>query len=266
MPATINTALIDYTFHANDILEVRYNPDLSLITRKIVRKMVEDRRHFLPPERSRYLLVHVLPSSSLAWHYLSDAIRLSGLKGIAVLSEDWAAGFEHTIAMIRNSGIPVGVFHGLEEAQSWLSALAMGRTPNRDDFEEYYNPLPPLRAKADTLPSKEFVTIDDVRAFIDKALSVDRNEKERSMLAAARRALLYVADMVDFSLTPIERDIIECLVSGMTTRSIAAYQKKSPRTVEIQKQILYRKVGVASAAELIKKINDLGLLKGPGLA
>lgn len=260
MPATINTALIDYTLHPNAILEIRYNRALSLITRGIVRKMVEDRSHFLPPERSRYLLVHVLPSSSLAWRHLSEAIRLSGIKGIAVLSEDWTTGFEHTIAMIRNSGIPVGVFHGLEDARSWLSALSTGRTPSRDDFEEYYSPLAPLRAKADASQPKEFVTIDQVRTLIDKALSVDRNEKERRMLTAARRALLYVADVADFSLTPIERDIIECMVSGMTTKSIAAYQKKSPRTVEIQKQILYRKVGVASGAELIKRIGELGLL------
>jgi DNA-binding CsgD family transcriptional regulator len=261
MPATINTALIDYTFHANAILEIRYNRDLSLITRKIVRKMMEDRRRFLPPDRSRYLLVHLredLASSSLAWRYLLDTDGLSGISGIAVVFKGWTAGLENMAAMIRNRGLPVGVFDGHEEARSWLSGMAMGGTPSRDDFEEYYSPVPPLRARADA--PKEFVTIDEVRAFIDKALSVDRNEKERRMLAAARRALLYVADIADFSLTPIERDIIECMVSGMTTKSIAAYQKKSPRTVEIQKQILYRKVGVASGAELIKRIGELGLL------
>ncbi len=60
-------------------------------------------------------------------------------------------------------------------------------------------------------------------------------------------------------LTPRERDVVDGLVRGLTSKEIARHLALSPRSVEDVRARLLRKNGVRNAAELIR------LLAGPGL-
>jgi RNA polymerase sigma factor (sigma-70 family) len=61
------------------------------------------------------------------------------------------------------------------------------------------------------------------------------------------------------SLTPREREVLECAAKGMHAKEIAAVLDISPRTVEVHKARLMAKLGVRNVAELVR----LALGAGP---
>jgi len=60
-------------------------------------------------------------------------------------------------------------------------------------------------------------------------------------------------------LSPREREVMDMLVGGGSTKTIAAALSLSPRTVEVHRGRVMRKLGVGSVAELVR----LALLGGP---
>ena len=57
-------------------------------------------------------------------------------------------------------------------------------------------------------------------------------------------------------LTPSERAVVELAVEGTSNAAIAAVRGVSPRTVDKQLESAYRKLGVASRAELAALITS----------
>ncbi|GMV17817.1 MAG: hypothetical protein HS104_26410 [Polyangiaceae bacterium] len=53
-------------------------------------------------------------------------------------------------------------------------------------------------------------------------------------------------------LTEAEREVVACVLEGATTAAIAARRRTSPRTVANQLQSIFRKLGIASRAELAR--------------
>jgi PAS domain S-box-containing protein len=56
------------------------------------------------------------------------------------------------------------------------------------------------------------------------------------------------------ALTPREREVTRYVVNGLTSRQIAQALAISPRTVEVHRSAIMRKLGVANTAELIAKV------------
>lgn len=55
-------------------------------------------------------------------------------------------------------------------------------------------------------------------------------------------------------LTASEREILRHVIQGLSTETIAGLRKRSYRTVANQLAAIYRKVGVASRAELVARL------------
>jgi two-component system, LuxR family, response regulator FixJ len=69
--------------------------------------------------------------------------------------------------------------------------------------------------------------------------------QQRSRLAA-RRAKRAIA-----TLSARERDVLDGLAQGRSNKGIARHLHLSPRTVEMHRARLHRKLGAASAAEIL---------------
>jgi DNA-binding CsgD family transcriptional regulator len=55
-------------------------------------------------------------------------------------------------------------------------------------------------------------------------------------------------------LTPREREVMELLVTGKTSKEIAAAMNVSVRTVEGHRRIVFSKMDVTSAAQLVRTV------------
>ncbi|HEX8667047.1 MAG TPA: LuxR C-terminal-related transcriptional regulator [Allosphingosinicella sp.] len=70
--------------------------------------------------------------------------------------------------------------------------------------------------------------------------------RELELRLAARRA----REVVD-TLTPRQREILECIMRGLSNKEIARVLDLSPRTIEMHRARLHRRLSAASLAELL---------------
>jgi two-component system response regulator FixJ len=85
---------------------------------------------------------------------------------------------------------------------------------------------------------------------IGEALEIDR----RTRASAAQRAA--VVDRIA-RLTPREREVMDLLALGKSSKEIAAPLKISVRTVEGHRRVVLRKMGVSSVAHLARVVTGL---------
>ena len=78
-----------------------------------------------------------------------------------------------------------------------------------------------------------------------QALELDRRQR---LSAAERSAAL---DRVS-RLTPREREVLQCVVSGMANKQIAAHLHLSEKTVEVHRGNVMRKTGAENVPELVR--------------
>jgi len=71
--------------------------------------------------------------------------------------------------------------------------------------------------------------------------------------ARRRREHLQTAGQLD-SLTPREREVLELLLVGLTSKRIAARLGVSPRTAEVHRARVMQKMGTNSVAELVTRV------------
>jgi two-component system, LuxR family, response regulator FixJ len=129
----------------------------------------------------------------------------------------------------RNVTLPIIVLTGYGSVSTSVRALKAGAI----DFLQ--KPGPPK------------VLLERVRA----AIEVDR----RARTATAGRAT--VLERLAH-LTPREREVMELLVAGKTSKEIASALRVSVRTVEGHRRIVLSKANVSSAAQLVRVVLGVG--------
>lgn len=134
----------------------------------------------------------------------------------------------------RGASIPILVLTGHGNVPTSVRALKGGAV----DFLQ--KPAPPK------------LLLERIRA----ALEIDRQARA----ASAERAV--VVDRLAH-LTPREREVLHLLVAGKTSKEIAAAMKVSVRTVEGHRRMVFSKMDVSSAAQLVATVlgsrpNDSG--------
>lgn len=95
--------------------------------------------------------------------------------------------------------------------------------------------------------------------YLRPALAVF-DELDTPLWSARARALLALADVGPGParlLTAAERRVAELAASGITTREVAGALFISPKTVEVHLTRIYRKLGVRTRAELVRRIDHL---------
>jgi FixJ family two-component response regulator len=126
----------------------------------------------------------------------------------------------------RNATLPIIVMTGYADAP-------IGSRPGRPSIS-CRKPLPPKK----------------LIAQIHNAIEIDR----RTRAAAAQRGI--VADRIA-QLTPRERQVMELLAVGHSSKEIATSLGSSVRTVEGHRRTVLRKMGVDSAVQLARAITGL---------
>ncbi|MCP4453240.1 MAG: response regulator transcription factor [Planctomycetes bacterium] len=126
---------------------------------------------------------------------------------------------------------------GLAKAQTpWLSVLMV------TGFGDV-----PLAVKALKMGASDFV---------EKPL------ERRSFLASVKTLLensSHLDALLGKTLTKAERRIVRFIVSGQSSKDIAAQLFRSTRTVELHRQHIMRKMGVKNVVELVQRVNAMGL-------
>jgi len=93
--------------------------------------------------------------------------------------------------------------------------------------------------------------------FVEKPLDRDKflQTVERLIERNARPAAF-----LEESLTRAERRVLYHVLDGRNNREIAAALHRSPRTIEVHRHHLMRKLGAANIIELLQRAADLGLI------
>jgi two-component system CheB/CheR fusion protein len=96
------------------------------------------------------------------------------------------------------------------------------------------------------------ISYDTFLAAIDRALEIDRGSADA--LARRRELAARVAE-----LTPRERQVMDLVVAGQSSKSIAQILKISQRTVENHRAAIMKRAGAASLSDLIRIVMQLQL-------
>ena len=148
-------------------------------------------------------------------------LRMPGTDGLAVIQH----------LKTRGSKLPIIVVTGHGDVPLAVRAMKVGAI---DFIEKPYSNQTMLDAVRDAL------------AWVEPATTSDAEASKASGLVAA--------------LTPREREVLQKLVAGRPNKVIAHELKISPRTVEIHRANLMRKMQARSLAQLVR----LGLAAGVG--
>jgi FixJ family two-component response regulator len=127
----------------------------------------------------------------------------------------------------RKAELPIIILTGHGDVPTTVRALKAGAV----DFLQ--KPAPPK------------LLLERVRAAIDKDVQARAVNTERNLV------LQRVAD-----LTPREREVMELLVTGKTSKAIATEMNVSVRTVEGHRRMVFSKMNVASAAQLVRTVME----------
>ncbi len=98
---------------------------------------------------------------------------------------------------------------------------------------------------------------EQLLAAVDRAVAADRRRREAEKVRAERQALLA-------SMSRREAEVAQAIVEGLTTPEIAARLGLSPRTVEMHRARLKRRLGVNSLAEVVRIVTGAGTAGGSG--
>ncbi len=146
-------------------------------------------------------------------------IRMPGMSGLEVQKE----------LAERDVGIPIIVITAFGEVQTAVKAMKRGAV----DFVEK--------------PFSDQSILDSVRTAFDQ----DVQQREiRSRVTRARE--LYG------TLSPRERQVFKLVVDGKSNRDAAATLGVSPKTIEVHRSHMMKKLGARSLAELVKLSVELG--------
>jgi two-component system, LuxR family, response regulator FixJ len=135
----------------------------------------------------------------------------------------------------RKSALPIIVLTGHGNVPASVRALKAGAV----DFLQ--KPVPPK------------LLLERIRAALDG----DRQAREVSAEHAV--VLQRIAH-----LTPREREVMELLIGGMTSKEIAAAMSVSVRTVEGHRRMVLSKMNVSSAAQLVSTVLSARDADSPG--
>ncbi len=145
-------------------------------------------------------------------------VRMPGMDGLELQKQ-----------VIQNGGgIPIIFLSGHGEVPSTARAFKMGAI----DFLQK--------------PVEEAELLD----AINRALESDKSHRRQRSRTEAYESLID-------ALTPRERDVLNCIVSGMTTKQIAAEFRVSNQAIDAHRLRIFRKAGVENVAALVRLVMEI---------
>jgi len=154
-------------------------------------------------------------------------VRMPGMDGLELQKQMVQAG----------EGIPIIFLSGHGEVPSTARAFKMGAI----DFLQK--------------PVEEEQLLD----AISRALESDRTNRQRQSRTKAYESLMD-------ALTPRERDVLNRIVSGMTTKQIAAEFRVSNQAVDAHRLRIFRKARVENVAALVRLVMEIRPTADPAAA
>lgn len=144
-------------------------------------------------------------------------IRMPGMSGLDL--------YDRLVA--RGSGLPVIIITGHGDVPSAVRAMRRGAV----DFIEK--------------PFDDVVLVDRIRQAIERD-TVNRRDEARRASVSARLS----------SLTPREREVLGLVVAGYANKQVAAHLCLSPKTIEIHRANVMKKMRVDSLAQLVQIVEQ----------
>lgn len=145
----------------------------------------------------------------------------------------------------KNEGMPV-VLEQLGEAGLWLPLVAVHEDP------DIGTAVRAIKAGAIDYSALPLDSTRLVRLLRDIASDVENHADARRRMINARNRM---AD-----LSPREREVLDRLAEGNSNKAIAQILMISPRTVEIHRASMMRKLGARHAAEAVRVRLESGFI------
>ena len=173
---------------------------------------------------------------------------------------------------LERAGMNVRCFHSADDCLAGLGAercdllITDVKMPGKDGIEL----LVALKEQLPWIPVLVVTGYGDVPMAVRalKAGAVDFIEKplDRDVFLATVRAILarHVSQrsLFDHNLTRTETKVLYFLLEGKNNREIADALHRSPRTIEVHRGHLMRKMGANNVVELLRRAAEMGLF-GP---
>jgi len=170
---------------------------------------------------------------------------------------------------LERAGMSVRCFHNADDCLAHLALancdllLTDVKMPGKDGIEL----LTEARKRLPWLPVIVVTGYADVPLAVRamRAGAVDFLEKplDREVFLETVRALLGQSAartaMVDLCLTKAEIKVLHLVLEGRNNREIALALHRSPRTIEVHRSNLMRKMGANNLVEMLRRAVDLGL-------
>jgi DNA-binding NarL/FixJ family response regulator len=126
-----------------------------------------------------------------------------------------------------------------------------------------------MRAGADGFVGKS-ARLDEVRDAIRTVVGGGRAFSREQEEVARRHLVTRVPQAAEASrlaeaLTPRQREVLEMIAEGASTRDMAARLELSERSVRSHATALYRKLAVTNRVEALRRAVELGLVRPPRL-
>ncbi len=171
---------------------------------------------------------------------------------------------------LKRAGMDVRCFHCADDCLAYLATdrcdllITDVKMPGTDGIEL----LNAVKGQLPWLPVLVVTGYGDVPMAVRalKAGAVDFIEKplDRDTFLATVKAVLAQhasqAALHNLSLTRAEMTVLYFLLDGKNNREIAAALHRSPRTVEVHRGHLMRKMGAGNVVELLRRATEMGLL------
>ena len=93
--------------------------------------------------------------------------------------------------------------------------------------------------------------------FIEKPL--DKKNFVRKIQSILKKSISTHPDLGN-SLTRAEKKILKLVIDGMSNKEIAVMLHRSPRTIEVHRAHIMRKLGVDNLVDLVKRVAAMGLV------
>ncbi|TDX01806.1 helix-turn-helix transcriptional regulator [Dinghuibacter silviterrae] len=129
MSYVFRTPFVDYTLHAQSILEAAYKENIPLINKEMAVRIVADRLSLQRGKPCR-LLMHTPTSvdfSAPARSYLASSSGTEGIAAAAVLVNHWTEQIAlRFILCVKRSSFPMDIFRDRQKAIEWLLERDLG--------------------------------------------------------------------------------------------------------------------------------------------
>ena len=171
------------------------------------------------------------------------AVSATPFESVSEISSNW--GSEDAILIHDEPDAVVDAMVSMRDRGLWMPLIAYSRRPT-----------PPQVVRAVQDGASDFLALPFT--FQDLKQAIARSENDERGGVSRKRREYHARGLVE-QLSRRETQVLSCIASGMPNREIGRSLSISPRTVEIHRSNLMKRMGLQHTAEAIRVAIEAGL-------